>query len=104
MFLRAWDKEVPLSCCPDPPDIPSYPRPAVSSPGMPAGCARVVGEGKVVWEGQPHRGPTPHSTLWAEVSVSGGQQAERGQNSCPEDNEARGKGFRERDWGAGSAH
>ena len=23
----------------------------------------------MVWEGQPHRGPTPHSTLWAEIRV-----------------------------------
>ena len=51
-----------------------------------------MGEGKVVWEG---RGPTPYGPKF----VSGGHQAARGQNSCPEDNEARRKGFRERDWG-----
>ena len=31
----------------------------------------------MVWEGQPHRGPTPHSTLWAEIRVQWTPSRER---------------------------
>ena len=58
-----------------------------------------MGEGKVVREGQPHRAAAPRNAPSGPKFVSGGHQAARGQNSCPEDNEARRKGFRERDWG-----
>ena len=77
---------------------------------MPAGCARVLGfwhlgEGKVVcvsdWEGQPQRAAhaAQHLVGLNFVPRECGQRAKRGLNSCPEDNEARRKGFRERDWG-----